>query len=114
LTRRWRKPGHRVSVNGTRFWNPRPQDPSQEICMKRLALVAAVLAVAACAKNDNANKDTTTPAAAPAAVPATDSMARMDSARKADSVRADSVRKADSAKAASKTKGATKRPTKTP
>jgi hypothetical protein len=91
--------------------------PHQENCMKRLALVAAVFAVAACAKNDQASKDSAAaaaaPAPAPAAAPAPDSnaMKMADSAHKADSIKA-----ADSAKAASKTKtktgtkGATKRP----
>ena len=70
--------------------------------MKRLALVAAVIAVAACSKADDAAMDTTTPAAAPAM---SDSMRMADSMRLADSVRmADSVRVADSvAKAKGKT-----------
>ena len=64
--------------------------------MKRLALVAAVIAVAACSKADNAATDTTPPAAAPA--PAmSDSMKMADSIRMADSVKkADSIRVADS------------------
>lgn len=68
--------------------------------MKRLALVAAVLAVSACSKADNAAKDTTTPAMAPAPTPAattdTGAMKGMsDSAHKADSIKkADSTAKA--------------------
>ncbi|HKW49371.1 MAG TPA: hypothetical protein VJN70_18095 [Gemmatimonadaceae bacterium] len=87
--------------------------------MKRLALVAAMFVVAACAKNDQAKQDSAAaaaapapaPAAAPAAAPADTGMKMSDSAHKADSVKA-----ADSAKAASKmgkkgaTKGATKKP----
>ena len=70
--------------------------------MKRLALVAAVIAVAACSKADNA-ADTTVPAAAPPAM--SDSMRMADSVRSADSVRrADSVRVADSVAAAKKGK----------
>lgn len=58
--------------------------------MKRLALVAAVIAVAACSKADNAATDTTPPAMAPPP-------AMSDSMRMADSMRlADSVKKADS------------------
>ena len=63
--------------------------------MKRIALVAAIFAVAACSKAETPATDTTTPAMAPA--PA------MDSAAMADSVKMDSTRKADSAKAATKT-----------
>ena len=60
-------------------------DPFQEIYMKRLALIAAVLAVAACAKSENVNKDTTTPATAPAPAPAaTDTAAKMDTTHKMD------------------------------
>ena len=60
-------------------------DPCQEIYMKRLALIAAVLAVAACAKSENVNKDTTTPATAPAPAPAaTDTAAKMDTTHKMD------------------------------
>jgi hypothetical protein len=70
----------------------------QETVMKRLAFVAAVLAITACSKSENAAKDTTTPAMAPAPAPAaTDSAAKMDSAMKADS-----ARKADSAAKAAK------------
>ena len=64
--------------------------------MKRIALVAAIFAVAACSKTETPATDTTTPAMAPAPT--------LDSAARADSIRADSVRKADSAKAATKTK----------
>jgi uncharacterized lipoprotein YajG len=71
--------------------------------MKRLALVAAVIAVAACSKADNAATDTTPPAMAPA--PMSDSMRMADSVRLADSVRkADSTKKADSIAAATKKK----------
>lgn len=62
--------------------------------MKRIALVAAIFAVAACSGGETPATDTTTPAMAPA--PASDSM------RIADSIRADSIR-ADSVKAATKT-----------
>jgi hypothetical protein len=69
--------------------------------MKRLALVAAVIAVAACSKADNAATDTSAPAMAPPAM--SDSMRMADSARMADSVKkADSVRVADSVAAAKK------------
>ena len=68
--------------------------------MKRLALVAAVLVIAACTtKKDEPATDTAAPAMAPA--PAmTDTMTHTDSAMKADSAaKADSARKADSAAA---------------
>ncbi len=62
--------------------------------MKRLAFVAAVLAVSACSKSENAAKDTTTPAMAPAPAPAaaptdtgmkmTDTTHKMDTTMKAD------------------------------
>ena len=69
--------------------------------MKRLAFVAAVLAVTACSKSDEAAKDTTTPAMAPAPAPA----AAMDTSHKMDSVmKADSIKKADSIAAAAKKK----------
>lgn len=73
--------------------------------MKRFALVAAILAVTACAKaEDTPATDTTTPAMAPA--PADTAMRMMDSMRVADSIRtADSIKTA-----ASKTKSGTKRP----
>ena len=71
--------------------------------MKRLALVAAVIAVAACSKADNAAVDSTPPAMAPPAM--SDSMRMADSIRMADSVRkADSVRVADSVANAKKKK----------
>ena len=64
--------------------------------MKRLALVVAVLAVAACSteKNEPAT-DTAAPAMAPAPA-TTDTAMRMDSAA-TDSARRDSIAKADSA-----------------
>jgi uncharacterized lipoprotein YmbA len=71
--------------------------------MKRLALVVAAFAAAACSKAETPATDTTTPAMAPAPM-AIDSTAIKDSIR-----RADSVRMADSMKAA-KTKGKTKSP----
>ncbi|HWJ14056.1 MAG TPA: hypothetical protein VNS10_09975 [Gemmatimonadaceae bacterium] len=53
--------------------------------MKRLALVAAVLAVAACSKNEAAKQDTTPPAMAPAPAPAaTDTGMKMDTTHKMD------------------------------
>lgn len=64
--------------------------------MKRLAFVAAVLAITACSKSDNAAKDTTTPAMAPAPAPAVapaDTGMKMDSAMKTDSAKKDSVAK---------------------
>lgn len=72
--------------------------------MKRLALVAAVLAVAACSKAEN-KPDTTAPAMAPAPAPATtDTGMKMmsDSAHKADSLRADSIAKDSAMKATKK------------
>jgi hypothetical protein len=68
--------------------------------MKRLAVVATALAVAACGGGQSETTDTAAPAAGAveAAAPAS------DSAAKADSAKADSVRKADSAaKAGAKT-----------
>ena len=69
--------------------------------MKRLALVAAaVLAMTACAKADEAKTDSTTPAMAPAPAPApaVDSAAmakaHMDSMARADSIKKDSIAKA--------------------
>ena len=63
--------------------------------MKRLALVAAVIAVAACTKADNAAVDSTPPAMAPPAM--SDSMKMADSMRMADSMKkADSMHMADS------------------
>ncbi len=67
--------------------------------MKRLALVAAVLALAACTakKDDAATIDTSAPAMAPAP-------AAMDSMMVRDSIVRDSVRKDSIAKAAAKKK----------
>ena len=62
--------------------------------MKRLALVAAVLAVVGCAKSEEAKTDTATPAMAPA--PAPTPAPAMDSAamkKMADSLRQDSIAK---------------------
>ena len=75
--------------------------------MKRLALVAAVIAVAACTtKKDEPATDTAAPAMAPApAATTTDTgmKAGMDTSMKHDStMKADSMRKADSAKKATK------------
>jgi hypothetical protein len=68
----------------------------QENPMKRLALITAVFAIAACAKTETPATDTAAPALAPAPVtPNT-----MDSAAMADSIRMDSTRRADSIKAA--------------
>jgi hypothetical protein len=64
--------------------------------MKRLAFVAAVLAITACSKSDSAAKDTAAPAMAPAPAPAAatdtgmkmmDTTHKMDSAMKADSMK---------------------------
>ena len=62
--------------------------------MKRLALVATVLALAACATKEEAPVDTA-PAAPPAMAPApaTDSAAKADSMMKADSMRKDTTAK---------------------
>jgi hypothetical protein len=80
--------------------------------MKRLAVVALVLAAtAACAKSDNTQgTDTAAPAAAVQAPAPTamDTTAKMDSAAKADS-----ARKADSASKAAATKSSTKSGSKT-
>ena len=77
--------------------------------MKRLALAAAIVFVAACSRNETPATDTTTPAFTPAPMPV-DSVAIRDSIRRADSMRiADSTRMADSIKAAS-SKTKTKRP----
>jgi hypothetical protein len=62
--------------------------------MKRLALVAvAVLAVAACAKKDEAAMDTTMPAAAPAPAMTTPdtSMKMTDTSMKADTTKKDTL-----------------------
>ena len=64
--------------------------------MKRLAFVAAVLAVvAACAKSENATKDTTPPAMAPApaAAPAADTGMKMDTTNKMDTTKKDTTKK---------------------
>jgi hypothetical protein len=77
-----------------------PQDHTQEIHMKRLALVAAVLVVAACSTKEAPSTDTAAPAMAPAPA-ATDTGMRMDSAAaKMDTAAAkmDSAAKADSVK----------------
>ena len=66
--------------------------------MKRLALVAAVLVLAACAKKDDATvADTSVPAMAPAPT-------AMDSMAVRDSIVRDSVTKDSIAKAAAKKK----------
>ena len=54
--------------------------------MKRLAFVAAVLAITACSKSENAAKDTATPAMAPAPAPAAapDTGMKMDTTHKMD------------------------------
>jgi hypothetical protein len=63
--------------------------------MKRLALVTAIFAIAACSKTETPATDTAAPALAPAPVTPT-----ADSAAMADSIRMDSTRRADSVKAA--------------
>jgi hypothetical protein len=66
--------------------------------MKRLAFVAAVLAITACSKNEEAAKDTTTPAMAPAPAPAA-----MDTGMKMDTThKMDTTMKMDTTKAAPK------------
>jgi len=58
--------------------------------MKRLAFVAAMIAIPACSKSDSAAKDTTTPAMAPAPAPAAavdTGMKMMDTTKKADSAK---------------------------
>lgn len=62
--------------------------------MKRLALVAAVIVLAACSKENAATTDTTSPtmAPAPAAAPMDTGMAHMDST-KMDSTKADTTKK---------------------
>ncbi|HZK77904.1 MAG TPA: hypothetical protein VFC35_03275 [Gemmatimonadaceae bacterium] len=66
--------------------------------MKRIALVVAVLALAACTKKDEAPVDTgAAMAPAPAAVVDT-TMKMMDSTAMKDSMMKDSIAKADSAK----------------
>jgi hypothetical protein len=88
-------------VHGPRGSTIRPT--LQEIVMKRLAFVAAVLAVTAtaCSKSDDAAKDTATPAMAPAPAPAaaaTDTGMKMDTAMKM----MDTSKKMDTSKAAKK------------
>ena len=65
--------------------------------MKRLAFVAAVFAITACSKADNAAKDTTTPAMAPAPAPAAapaDTGMKMDTTHKMDTTaKADTSKK---------------------
>jgi hypothetical protein len=68
--------------------------------MKRLALVAAVLAVVGCSKNETPATDTATPAMAPAPAPADTGMkmdtTKMDSIamkKMADSLHQDSIAK---------------------
>jgi hypothetical protein len=85
-----------------RVHEPRePDRPTiQENVMKRLAFVAAVLAVTACSKSEEANKDTTTPAMAPAPAPATaDTGMKMDTTHKMDT-----TMKKDTSKMAGKKK----------
>lgn len=57
--------------------------------MKRLAFVAAVLAISACSKSENAAKDTSTPAMAPAPAPAAapDTGMKMDTTHKMDTTK---------------------------
>lgn len=59
--------------------------------MKRLALVAAIFAVAACSKGETPATDTTTPAMAPA--PATDTGMAMDTSMKMDTTKTDTTKK---------------------
>ena len=65
--------------------------------MKRIALVVAVLALAACTKKDEAPVDTGA-AMAPAPAAMDTSMKMVDSAAMKDSMAKDSAMKADSAK----------------
>jgi hypothetical protein len=70
--------------------------------MKRIALVVAVLALAACTKKDEAPVDTGA-AMAPAPAAAVDTGMKMaDTTAAKDSMAKDSAMKADSAKAAKK------------
>src|SRR5437660_5121638 len=72
--------------------------------MKRLAFVAAVLAVSACSKGDNAAKDTAAPAMAPAPAPAAAAdtgMKMADTTKKMDTTKVDSAKKAGAAAGAS-------------
>ena len=59
--------------------------------MKRIALAAAIFAVAACSKADNTPVDTTTPAMAPAPS-AMDTGMKMDTAHKMDSTKMDTTK----------------------
>jgi hypothetical protein len=58
--------------------------------MKRLAFVAAVLAITACSKGEPAKTDTATPAMAPAPAPAAapDTGMKMDTTHKMDTSKA--------------------------
>jgi uncharacterized lipoprotein YajG len=71
--------------------------------MKRIALVVAVLALAACTKKDEAPVDTGA-AMAPAPAAMDTGMKMTDSTAVKDSMMKDSVMKADSAKAMKKKK----------
>ena len=74
--------------------------------MKRLALVAAVLVLAACTakKDDAAAVDTSAPAMAPAPAAMDSGMKMMDSAMMRDSMKKDSMMKANAMKAPAKKK----------
>ena len=64
--------------------------------MKRLAFVAAVLAITACSKGENAATDTSKPAMAapPAAAPAPDTGMKMDTTKaKMDTAKKDTTKK---------------------
>lgn len=64
--------------------------------MKRLAFVAAVLAITACSKGENAATDTSKPAMAapPAAAPASDTGMKMDTTKgKMDTTKKDTTKK---------------------
>ncbi|MGH7617981.1 MAG: hypothetical protein ACREPM_12190 [Gemmatimonadaceae bacterium] len=65
--------------------------------MKRLAFVAAVLAITACSKSENAATDTSKPAMAapPAAAPAPDTGMKMDTSKKMmmDTTKKDTTKK---------------------
>jgi hypothetical protein len=67
--------------------------------MKRLALVAAVIAVAACSKNDTATTDSTTPiaGASATAAPVTDSV-KPDTSATTDTTKKDSAAAHDTTK----------------
>jgi uncharacterized lipoprotein YajG len=70
--------------------------------MKRIALVAAVLVLAACSKKNDAAVDTAAMAPAPAAMDT--AMKTMDSTMLKDSIRKDSITKDSIAKAGTKKK----------